>query len=298
MSGPIWKVGHRIFDCGERTLVMGVLNVTPDSFSDGGGFFGPVLATRHAVQMVADGADIVDVGGESTRPGSDPVAAEEELGRVLPVIERLAEEIPGIPISIDTRKPEVAAAALEAGALIVNDVSAGRGPGMFDVVRDVGAGMVLMHMKGEPKTMQEEPRYNDVVAEVHGFLRERVEAAEFAGIDPQCLAVDPGIGFGKNLQHNLTLMRNVDALLDLGRPVLVGPSRKRFIGTLLDVPEDERVEGTAGAVAWLVAKGARIVRVHDVKAMARVVKVVDAIAGAGMIDPMSRGRRDETRRMT
>jgi dihydropteroate synthase len=282
MSGPLWKVGDRVFDCGERTLVMGVLNVTPDSFSDGGRFFGPVLATRHAVQMVADGADIVDVGGESTRPGSDAVPAAEEMRRVLPVIERLVEEIPGVPISIDTRKPEVAAAALEAGASIVNDVSAGRSPGMFDVVRGAGAAMVLMHMKGEPKTMQEQPRYEDVVGEVRGFLHERVEAAGFAGIDAARMAVDPGIGFGKDLQHNLVLMRHLDALLDLGRPVLVGPSRKRFIGALLDLPESERVEGTAGAVAWLVARGAHVVRVHDVKEMVRVVRVVDAIARAGV----------------
>jgi dihydropteroate synthase len=281
MSAPVWKVGDRVFDCGERTLVMGVLNITPDSFSDAGRFFGPVLATRHAVQMVADGADVIDVGGESTRPGSDAVPVEEELRRVLTVIERLVEETPGVPISIDTRKPEVAAAALEAGALIVNDVSAGRDPRVLDVVREAGAAMVLMHMKGEPKTMQEEPHYDDVVAEVRGFLRERVERAGFAGIDPMRLAVDPGIGFGKSLEHNLTLMRNLDVLLDLGRPILVGPSRKRFIGTLLDVPEGERVEGTAGAVAWLVAKGAHIVRVHDVKEMVRVVKVVDAIARAG-----------------
>jgi dihydropteroate synthase len=281
MSGPIWKVGDRVFDCGEHTLVMGVLNVTPDSFSDAGRFLGPVLATRHAVQMVADGADIIDVGGESTRPGSDAVPVEEELRRVLTVIERLVEETPGVPISIDTRKPEVAAAALEAGALIVNDVSAGRDPRVLDVVREAGAAMVLMHMKGEPKTMQEEPHYDDVVAEVRRFLRERIERAGFAGIDPMRLAVDPGIGFGKSLEHNLTLMRNLDVLLDLGRPILVGPSRKRFIGMLLDVPEGERVEGTAGAVAWLVAKGAHIVRVHDVKEMVRVVRVVDAIGRAG-----------------
>lgn len=297
MSHPIWKIGDRVFDCGERTLVMGVLNITPDSFSDGGRFFGAVFAARHAVQMAADGADIIDVGGESTRPGSDPVPADEELHRVLPVIERLVEEIPGVPISIDTRKPEVAVAALEAGATIVNDVSAGRDPSMLNVVRNAGAAMVLMHMKGEPKTMQEVPHYDDVVAEVHGFLRERVEAAGFAGIDSARLCIDPGIGFGKSLEHNLTLMRNLDVLLDLGRPVLVGPSRKRFIGTLLDLPEGERVEGTAGAVAWLVAKGAHAVRVHDVKEMVRVVRVVDAITHAGASPiPMNGAIGDEMRR--
>jgi dihydropteroate synthase len=174
----------------------------------------------------------------------------------------------------------VARAALEVGALIVNDISGARDPEMFAVARETGAGMVLMHMKGEPKTMQVAPHYDDVVAEVHEYLRERIEAAEFAGIAPERLCVDPGIGFGKGLQQNLALMHHVETLLDLGRPVLVGPSRKRFIGALLDLPEDQRVEGTAGAVAWLVSRGAHIVRVHDVREMIRVVRVVDAIARA------------------
>jgi len=259
---------------------MGILNVTPDSFSDGGRFLDQGAAIEHGLRMVDEGADIVDVGGESTRPGSDPVSAEEERDRVLPVIETLASKVP-IPISIDTRKPSVAKAALDVGATIVNDVSGGLDPEIFDVVRDARAGMVLMHMKGEPKTMQEAPRYDDVVGEVHEYLGERIEAAELAGIEPERLCIDPGIGFGKDLEHNLTLMHHLDALLDLGRPVLVGPSRKRFIGTLLDLPEDQRVEGTVGAVAWLVTRGAHIVRVHDVKEMVRVVRVVDAIARAG-----------------
>ena len=249
VGGPVWRIGERAFDCSERTLVMGILNVTPDSFSDGGRFFGEVYAARHAVQMVADGADVIDVGGESTRPGSDPVPVEEELARVLPVIGRLVDEAPGVPISIDTRKAEVAAAALDAGASIVNDVSGGADPAMFDVVREREAAIVLMHMKGDPKTMQEAPAYDDVVAEVRGYLRQRVEAAAFAGIEAERIAIDPGIGFGKDLEHNLTLMNRIDALLDLGRPVLVGPSRKRFIGTILDLPEDERDEGSVGAVA-------------------------------------------------
>jgi dihydropteroate synthase len=257
---------------------MGILNVTPDSFSEGGRFFHPDDAVKHAVQMVADGADIVDLGGESTRPGSDPVSAEEELERVLPVIERLVEEIPHTPISIDTRKAAVAASALEAGATIVNDVSAGADPAMFDVVREHDTAVVLMHMKGEPKTMQETPTYDDVVGEVHEFLRERIEAAEFAGIDPERIAIDPGIGFGKDLGHNLELMQRADAFLDLGRPLLVGPSRKRFIGAILDLPEDQRVEGTIGAVAWMVAHGAHVARVHDVREVVRAVRVVDAIA--------------------
>ena len=257
---------------------MGILNVTPDSFSEGGRFFHPDDAVKHAVQMVADGADIVDVGGESTRPGSDPVQVDEEIERVSPVIERLADEVPRIPISIDTRKAAVASSALEAGATIVNDVSAGADPEMFDVVREHAAAVVLMHMRGEPKTMQEAPTYDDVVGEVHEFLRERIEAAEFAGIDPERIAIDPGIGFGKDLGHNLELIQRVDAFLDLGRPLLVGPSRKRFISAILDLPEDQRVEGTIGAVAWMVARGAHVVRVHDVCEVVRAVRVVDAIA--------------------
>ena len=281
MGGPIWRIGERVFDCSERTLVMGILNVTPDSFSDGGRFLDRATAVAHATRMVDDGADILDVGGESTRPGSTPVSADEELERVHPVIERLAELHPAVPISIDTRKTDVAAEALDAGATIVNDVSAGADPAMFDLVRDREAAVVLMHMQGDPTTMQEGPHYDDVVGEVHEYLRQRIEAAELAGIDPERIAIDPGIGFGKDLDHNLELMHGVDALLDLGRPVLVGPSRKKFIGTILDLPEEERVEGTVGAVVWMVARGAHLVRVHDVKEVVRAVRVSDAIARAG-----------------
>jgi dihydropteroate synthase len=281
VGGPIWRVGDRAFDCSERTLVMGILNVTPDSFSDGGRFLDRATAVAHATLMVDDGADILDVGGESTRPGSAPVSADEELERVHPVIERLAELHPGVPISIDTRKAEVAAEALDAGATIVNDVSGGADPAMFDVVRDREAAIVLMHMQGDPTTMQEAPHYDDVVGEVHEYLRQRIEAAELAGIDAERIAIDPGIGFGKGLDHNLELMHGVDALLDLGRPVMVGPSRKKFIGTILDLPEEERVEGTVGAVVWMVARGAHLVRVHDVKVVVRAVRVSDAIAKAG-----------------
>ena len=281
MGGPIWRVGDRAFDCSERTLVMGILNVTPDSFSDGGRFLDRATAVAHATQMVDDGADILDVGGESTRPGSAPVPADEELSRVRQVIERLVELHPAIPVSIDTRKADVAAEALDAGATIVNDVSGGADPRMFDVVREREAAVVLMHMQGDPKTMQEAPHYDDVVGEVHEYLRQRIEAAELAGIAPDRIAVDPGIGFGKDLDQNLELMRGVGALLDLGRPVLVGPSRKRFIGAILDLPEEERVEGTIGAVVWMVGQGAHIVRVHDVREVVRAVRVADAIARAG-----------------
>ena len=281
MGGPVWRVGERVFDCSERTLVMGILNVTPDSFSDGGRFLDRATAVAHATRMVEDGADILDVGGESTRPGSTPVSADQELERVHPVIGRLAELHPAVPISIDTRKADVAAEALDAGATIVNDVSGGADPAMFDLVRHREAAVVLMHMQGDPTTMQEAPHYDDVVAEVHVYLRQRIEAAELAGIDPERIAIDPGIGFGKDLDHNLELMHGVDALLDLGRPVLVGPSRKKFIGTILDLPEEERVEGTVGAVVWMVARGAHLVRVHDVKEVVRAVRVSDAISRAG-----------------
>ncbi len=281
VGGPVWRIGERALDCSERTLVMGILNVTPDSFSDGGEFLEVDVAVRHGVQMAADGADVIDVGGESTRPGSEPVPVDDEIGRVVPVIAKLVREVPAVPVSIDTRKAEVAAAALDAGAAIVNDVSGGRDPGMFELVRDRGAAVVLMHMKGEPRSMQESPSYDDVVDEVHEYLRERIEAAEFAGIDPERIAIDPGIGFGKELEHNLELIRRIDAFLDLGRPVLVGPSRKRFIGTILDLPQDQRVEGTIGAAAWLAARGAHVLRVHDVREVVRAVRVVDAIAGSG-----------------
>jgi dihydropteroate synthase len=281
VGGPIWRVGERVLDCSERTLVVGILNVTPDSFSDGGRYLDRATAVAHATRMVEDGADILDVGGESTRPGSSAVSADEELKRVHPVIERLAELHPAIPISIDTRKAGVAAEALDAGATIVNDVSGGADPAMFDVVRDRESAVVLMHMQGDPATMQESPEYDDVVGEVHEYLRQRIEAAELAGIDPERIAIDPGIGFGKDLDHNLELMHGVDALLDLGRPVLVGPSRKKFIGTILDLPEEERVEGTVGAVVWMIARGAHLVRVHDVREVVRAVRVSDAIARAG-----------------
>jgi dihydropteroate synthase len=280
VGGPIWRIGDRAFDCSERTLVMGVLNVTPDSFSDGGVFLSERAAIDHGVEMAEQGADIIDVGGESTRPGSAPVSAREELRRVLPIVDQVSRQLPGVPVSIDTRKTEVATAALDAGATIVNDVSAGADPSMFDVVRDAGAALVLMHMKGEPKTMQDAPHYDDVVAEVRRFLAERVEAAVFAGIDAERIAIDPGIGFGKDLGHNLSLIHHVDALLEIGRPVLVGPSRKRFIGTLLDLPEDQRVEGTAAAAAWMVSRGVHVIRVHDVLQIVRVVRVIDAIARA------------------
>jgi dihydropteroate synthase len=259
---------------------MGILNATPDSFSDGGQLATVEVAVERAVHMVSEGADILDVGGESTRPGSEPVEASEEIVRVVPLIERLVETMPDIPVSIDTRKAVVAAAAVEAGACIVNDVTAASDPEMFGVIAGNGTGVVLMHMLGDPVTMQDDPIYDDVVGDIHAYLDGRVEAAVAAGIDREQICIDPGIGFGKTLEHNLRLMKEIGEFADLGRPVLVGPSRKRFIGTLLDVEVDERVEGTAAAVAWLAAHGVHVVRVHDVKEMVRVVRVIDAIGGA------------------
>jgi dihydropteroate synthase len=274
-----WRLGERTLEYGPPTLVMGVLNVTPDSFSDGGLFMDHEAAVEHGLRMAVDGADLLDVGGESTRPGSQAVPIDEEIARVLPVVKRLAAEV-DVPISVDTRKPEVAGAALDAGAVVVNDVSGARDPLMFEVVRRWGAGLVMMHMLGEPKTMQEDPRYVDVVREVRAYLADRVGSAVAAGIDRERLAVDPGLGFGKTYQHNLTLMRDIGAFLDLGVPVVVGPSRKSFIGAALGgLPMDQRLEGTAGAVAWLAGQGAHVVRVHDVAEMVRVVRMVDAIRG-------------------
>jgi dihydropteroate synthase len=258
---------------------MGILNVTPDSFSDGGEFLDPERAVEHGRRMVADGADIVDIGGESTRPGSEPVSASEEVDRVLPVIERLSSAL-DVPVSIDTMKPDVASAAVEAGASIVNDISGGRDPKMFDVVRESGAGLVLMHMRGDPKTMQEEPRYEDVVREVHSYLRDRVLAAMDAGIERDRLCVDPGIGFGKTAEHNLRLLNHCFAFRDLRVPVLFGPSRKAFLGQLLDAEPDDRVEGTTAVVAWLASRGVHLVRVHDVLEATRVVRVIQAIRQA------------------
>src|SRR5918999_3788026 len=274
-----WRLGDRTLECGPPTRVMGVLNVTPDSFSDGGRFLDHEAAVEHGLRMATDGADLLDVGGESTRPGSQPVSIDEEIARVLPVIKRLAAEV-DVPISIDTRKPEVAGAALDAGAVAVHDVSGARDPLMFEVVRRWGAGLVMMHMLGEPKTMQEDPRYVDVVREVRAYLADRVGSAVAAGIERERLAVDPGLGFGKTYQHNLTLMRDIGAFLDLGVPVVVGPSRKSFIGAALGgLPMDQRLEGTAAAVAWLAGQGAHVVRVHDVAEMVRVVRMVDAVPG-------------------
>lgn len=254
---------------------MGVLNVTPDSFSDGGKFFDLEKAVAHARKMVEEGADFIDVGGESTRPGSDPVPVEEEIRRVVPVIERLTKEI-SVPISIDTYKSAVARAALDAGAVIINDISGLTfDQEMIPTAAQYGASVVIMHIKGSPKTMQQNPEYDDVVQEVAEYLRSQAAKAETSGVKQ--IIIDPGIGFGKKLNHNLDIIKQLREFNRPGYPLLVGPSRKSFIGTLLDLPAEQRLEGTAAAVTACILNGANIVRVHDVKEMKRVATMADAL---------------------
>jgi dihydropteroate synthase len=274
---PVWQYRDGTFQLDARTLVMGVLNITPDSFSDGGAFLKPAKALEQARRMVADGADIIDIGGESTRPGAQPVSVDEECARVIPVIEQFAREIDA-PLSIDTRKPQVAAAALAAGAHIVNDVAGLGEAGMASVVREYRAGLVVMHMQGHPQTMQEEPVYGDVVAEVGAFLRARVEAALAENIAAKAMVADPGIGFGKTLEHNLALLRQLPEIERLaGRPLLVGISRKRMIGAITGREVDDRLAGSLGAAAFAVLRGARIIRAHDVKETCDMLKVIDRL---------------------
>jgi dihydropteroate synthase len=257
-----------------RPSVVGIVNVTPDSFSDGGLHLEPEAAAAAARQMVADGAALVDVGGESTRPGSSRISVEEELRRVVPVLERLE----GVPVSIDTSKAEVARRALELGAELVNDVTALRGdPELAGVVADAGAYLCLMHMLGKPRTMQQEPVYGDVVSDVAAFLEERLAAAVSAGIAEERICLDPGIGFGKTVEHNLELLRRLDELVAIGRPVVVGTSRKRFLGTLTGGREPaDRVPGTIAANVLALERGATIFRVHDVAQNADALKVAAA----------------------
>jgi dihydropteroate synthase len=271
------QCGHFGLTLGMRTLVMGILNVTPDSFSDGGLFFDRQAAIAQGQALAAAGADIIDVGGESSRPFSEPVPAQEEIRRVVPVIETLASRL-SVPVSIDTNKAEVARHALDAGASMVNDIGALRvDPAMAAVVAEAGVPVVLMHMKGTPKTMQIDPHYEDVVEEVRTFLADAVLRAEQQGIHRSKIIVDPGIGFGKTVTHNLLLIKHISALLPLGVPILIGPSRKSFIANILG-PETERRElGTQAAVAAAALHGVHIVRVHDVERTKDTLKLIDAI---------------------
>jgi dihydropteroate synthase len=258
---------------------MGVLNVTPDSFSDGGDFLDPEKAAKQAAAMLDEGAQLVDAGGESTRPGSDPVSSDEELNRVLPAIRGILKARPDTIISVDTYRAATAEAALKAGARVINDVTALRGdPDMAGVVAEMGGPVILMHMLGEPKTMQQEPHYEDVAREVRDFLSERAAYAEETGIASDKIILDPGIGFGKTLEHNLALLNNLDAVVELGYPVLMGASRKRFIGGITSVEEaKDRISGTIATSVLAYERGATLFRIHDVRANREALEVADAV---------------------
>jgi len=274
-STRIWRhrTGEIVLD---RTRVMGILNITPDSFSDGGRYFDPDAALRRGIEMVEQGADLLDVGGESTRPGSDPVSAEEEWRRIGPVIRSLGSKV-DVPVSVDTMKREVASKAMEVGASIVNDVSGLRDPAMVRLVAGSRAGAVVMHMLGNPKTMQTHPEYTDVVRQVRSFLRERIQVLEAAGVASEAIAVDPGVGFGKTPDHNLALLKHLDRLASLGHPVVVGVSRKSFIERLGGGEPTDRLPGSLAAATLAVAKGAHVVRAHDVRETVRAMRVADAV---------------------
>ena len=306
MGGTLWKIAGRVVDLSRHGLIMGVLNVTPDSFSDRGEYFSLEKAVDHGLRMAADGADIIDIGGESTRPGAEPVDAKEELRRVIPVIEKLCESIDIVTareenaerrtpnterpmktapsealkfISIDTSKAEVARAAIAAGACIVNDVTGGRGDKqMMPLVAETKAAFIIMHMQGTPQTMQIEPRYVDVVAEVGNFFRQQYERALECGIDTMAIAFDPGIGFGKTLAHNLELLRNLERLRVHDRPIVVGVSRKSFLAKLIGSKEmRDRLPPTVALTALLRARGVNVFRVHDVKENVNTLRVAEAI---------------------
>jgi dihydropteroate synthase len=278
MRERIWQIGKRVFDVSRHGLIMGVLNVTPDSFSDGGEFLTADKATERGLQMAAEGAHIIDVGGESARPGAEPVTVDEEHRRVIPVIKNLRRKL-DVPISIDTSKADVARAALEAGASIVNDVTGGRGDDqMLPLVAETKSGFIIMHMQGTPRTMQIQPRYTDVVAEISEFFRQQYALAIGLNIDPMAIAFDPGIGFGKTLDHNLELLAQLERLRPHDRALVVGVSRKSFLGKLIGSPEisDRLVPGLA-LTSLLRARGADVFRVHDVKENVYALRVTEAI---------------------
>jgi dihydropteroate synthase len=280
MRARIWKVGDRVFNVSRQGLIMGVLNVTPDSFADGGRFFAVEKAIEHGVRLAAEGADIIDIGGESTRPGAEPVAAGEELRRVIPVIEKLRAKI-DVPVSIDTSKAELARAAIHSGASVVNDVTGGRGDeGMLPLIAETKSAFIIMHMQGTPRTMQNRPQYEDVVSEVADFFRQQYARAIGCDIDPMAIAFDPGIGFGKTLDHNLELLAQLERLRANDRPLVVGVSRKSFLEKLANSPEmKDRLAPAVALTALLRVRGADVFRVHDVKENVSALRVTEAILG-------------------
>ena len=278
MRGRLWKIGGRIFDLSRQGLIMGVLNVTPDSFSDTGKFFAVDRAVEHGLKMATEGAHIVDVGGESTRPGSEAITAEEELRRVIPVIEQLRAKSDVI-ISIDTSKAEVARAAVRAGASIVNDVTGGRGDEkMMPLIGETNSAFIIMHMQGTPQTMQIAPQYTNVVSEIADFFRQQYSRAIVYNIDPMAIAFDPGIGFGKTLEHNLELLAQLERLRACDRPIVIGVSRKSFLGKLIDSAQiSDRLAPAVALTSLLRTRGADVLRVHDVKENVNALKVTEAI---------------------
>jgi dihydropteroate synthase len=278
MDATCWKIGGTTLDLTSRAILMGVLNVTPDSFSDGGQFFATEAAVKHGIEMAQHGAEIIDVGGESTRPGSSPISAEEELDRVLPVIEQINRSVRPY-ISIDTSKAAVARAALASGATIINDITGGRGdPAMFSLAAEKGVGLIIMHMQGMPQTMQRNPNYNDVVAEVAEFFRQQFREAVRSGVDPMTIAFDPGIGFGKTVAHNLELLANLPRLRIENRPLVVGVSRKSFLGKISG--GGDAVSATVALTSLLRERGAHVLRVHDVMPNIHALRTTEALLAA------------------
>lgn len=276
----IFRVKNHELDLTSQALIMGILNVTADSFSDGGKFLQTETAVAHALQMAGDGASIIDIGGESTRPGAEPVSESQEMERVIPVLEALkARELPSLTYSIDTYKASVARAAVKQGASIINDITGLQGdPGMMEVVRETGAGIIIMHMQGTPETMQTAPAYENVVATVRDFFRQSYTRAVNFGIDPMCIAFDPGIGFGKNVAHNLTLLNHLDELRIEGRPLVLGVSRKSMIGKVLGKDAD-REAATVALTALMSERGANLIRVHEVKPNLAALRMTEALTG-------------------
>jgi dihydropteroate synthase len=264
----------------KRPLIMGIINVTPDSFADGGRHHTFSAAVAHGLALAEQGADILDIGGESTRPGAQPVSIDEERARVVDVVKALSKQTT-VPLSIDTRHAMIAHEALDAGAVIVNDVTGLTNPAMLDLVRKRGAGAVIMHMQGAPQSMQQAPHYDDVAAEVEAWLRQRVQAIQAAGVAPEALVIDPGIGFGKTLDHNLALLGSLRRLAEIGPPLLVGLSRKRLIGDITGDPVDERLAGSLAGLVWCVWQGASILRVHDVRESLAALRMATALAAQG-----------------